>query len=244
MTGDIHIGTAGWSVPSSYADGFPRQGSHLERYSARLGMAEINTSFYRPHRRATYERWAASTPQPFRFAVKAPRRLTHELRLADPIPDLDRFAGEVGGLGARLGVVLIQTPPSLAFDPDRAGPFFEALADRIAAPVALEPRHASWFTAVADDWLARRRIARVAADPARPDGAGEPGGWRGLAYWRLHGSPRIYYSPYAPETLDGVARRLKALSQTGPVWCVLDNTAAFAALGDALSLMSRIDPRA
>lgn len=238
--GDIHIGTAGWSVPAAYADRFPRDGSHLERYAARMAMAEINTAFYRPHRRATYERWAAATPADFRFAVKAPRRLTHELRLADPVADLDRFAGEVAGLGEKLGVVLVQTPPSLGFDPDRAGAFFDALAARIAAPVAFEPRHATWFTDAADAWLAERRIARVAADPARPDGAGEPGGWRGLSYWRLHGSPRIYYSAYEPQTLETVARRLKRLAEAGPVWCVLDNTAAFAALGDALSLMDKI----
>lgn len=240
MAFDIRIGTAGWSVPSSSAGCFPREGSHLERYAARLGLAEINTSFYRPHRRQTYERWAMSTPEAFRFAVKAPRRLTHDLRLADPEADLDRFVDEIAGLGDKLGVVLIQTPPSLPFGPERADIFFSAVEARVPAPVAFEPRHASWFTDAAGDWLAERRVARVAADPPRPNGAGEPGGWRGLSYWRLHGSPRIYYSAYDEAFLDAAARRLRALSEEGPVWCVLDNTAGFAALGDALALMDKI----
>lgn len=239
--GDILIGTAGWSVPARYAGQFPEEGSHLQRYAACMGMAEINSSFYRPHRRATYERWAASTPEDFRFAVKAPRLLTHDQRLADPGAGLDRFAEEIAGLGSKLGVILVQTPPSLGFDPGTAGRFFKALAARIAAPVVVEPRHASWFTAEADDWLVRLRIARVAADPARIAGAGEPGGWRGLTYFRLHGSPRIYYSGYENGFLEDVAARLAKLARRGPAWCVLDNTAEFAALGDAMTLMRKVD---
>ncbi len=64
---------------------FPVHGSHLERYAAALNAVEINSSFYRPHRLATYERWAASVPEEFQFAVKIPKAITHEQRLKGDI---------------------------------------------------------------------------------------------------------------------------------------------------------------
>jgi uncharacterized protein YecE (DUF72 family) len=95
-----------------------------------------------------------------------------------------------------------------------------------------------------DRLLDKLRIARVAADPARVPGAGEPGGWRGLSYYRLHGSPRIYYSPYGSEALTDVANRLVRDAAAGAeAWCIFDNTAAFAATGDALTTRSLIEGR-
>ena len=234
------IGTAGWSVPSRYADRFPAEGSHLERYAQRLNAVEINTSFYRPHRRTTYERWAASVPEDFRFAVKLPRTLTHERRLVDGEDLIDRFAAEVGGLGAKLGGLLVQLPPSLAFKADAVGAFFTALRRRIDAPTACEPRHPSWFVPEAEARLAALEVARVAADPPRAAGADQPGGWGGLVYYRLHGSPQIYVSDYDDTLLATMRRRLAGHRQAGiPAWCIFDNTAAFAALGNALTVAGR-----
>jgi len=185
----LRIGTAGWNVPSSYAAEIPAGGSHLERYARRLNAAEINSSFHRPHQRKTYERWARSTPADFRFSVKIPKAMTHERGLIDCGALLDRFAAEVTGLGDKLAILLVQLPPKFVRDELVADRFLNDLRARLDVPVALEPRNASWFTPDADRWLAERRIARVAADPAKPDGAGEPGGWRGLAYYRQHGAP-------------------------------------------------------
>jgi len=118
-----------------------------------------------------------------------------------------------------------------------AGTFFRALRKRIDVPVACEPRHASWFTSGANDWLSDLGIARVAADPAKVPGGGEPGGWTGLAYYRWHGSPRIYYSDYDDASLAGLGKRLAAHRRRGvPAWCIFDNTASSAALGNALTL--------
>jgi len=235
-TFDVRIGTAGWSIPAAVAGRFPGEGSHLERYARVMNAAEINTSFHRPHKRATYERWAASTPDTFRFSVKVPRLLTHDQRLADPEAVLDRFAGEAAGLGEKLAVILVQLPPSLKFDEGLAAAFFEALQARIDAAVACEPRHPDWFMPETDAWMADRRIARVAADPAKPSGAESPGGWRGLTYVRLHGSPRMYYSAYSPEVLADTVETLRKEAADAPTWCILDNTAGSAALPDALTV--------
>jgi uncharacterized protein YecE (DUF72 family) len=233
----LRVGTAGWSVPSRYVAEVPPGGSHLERYARHLNAVEINSSFYRPHQRKTYERWAQSMPSSFRFAVKLPKAVTHEQRLADCGALLDRFVAEVTGLGDRLGVLLVQLPPKLALDKRVAGGFFRNLRKRIDVPVACEPRHASWFVPEINDWLAERRIARVAADPATLQGAGEPAGWDGLAYYRWHGSPRIYYSDYDDDALASLRLRLEVKRKQGvPTWCILDNTASGAALGNALAL--------
>jgi uncharacterized protein YecE (DUF72 family) len=231
------IGTAGWSVPKQYADRFPAEGSHLERYARRLNAVEINSSFYRPHRRATYERWAASVPADFHFAVKVPKAATHTRRLEDCDDLLDRFAAEVAGLGRKLSVLLVQLPPSLAFAAGMVDAFFAALRHRIDAPVVCEPRHASWFGPEAEALLTALQVARVAADPPPVPGADEPGGWDGLVYYRLHGSPQIYVSDYDAAALAVLHRRLEAHRAAGiPAWCIFDNTKAFAALGNALSM--------
>ena len=234
------IGTAGWSIPAAGRACFPEAASLLQRYAGRLGAVEINSSFYRPHRPATYRRWAASVPPGFRFAVKVPRTITHERRLADAADLLAAFLAEARELGATLGPLLLQMPPSLVFDPAVAGGFLQALRERFAGDVACEPRHPSWFSGEAEALLGAHRVARVAADPVPkgcPPAAGAPGGWRGLAYHRLHGTPRIYYSDYPPAALARIEAALRA--EPGPGWCIFDNTALGHATGNALDLSAR-----
>jgi uncharacterized protein YecE (DUF72 family) len=234
--GVLRIGTAGWSVPKAVRGAFPATGSHLERYAARLNCVEINSSFYRPHQKKTYERWARSTPEDFRFAVKLPQSISHADSLEFTPVDLERFIGQIRGLGVKFGLLLVQLPPRLAFDETAAGALFDALRRHVAQPIACEPRHASWFDPAVDEWMAKRKVARVAADPARISGADQPGGWRGLCYVRLHGSPRTYYSSYDADALAAFASKIKIIEAEAPVWCILDNTAAGAAMENALVL--------
>jgi uncharacterized protein YecE (DUF72 family) len=240
----IRIGTAAWSIPKEHAAPFPVAGSHLERYGAVLNAVEINSSFYRPHRTATYERWAASVPDDFRFAVKVPKAITHEHRLKDVGDLLDRLLSEARGLGAKLGPLLVQLPPSLSFQLGVADTFLSELRSRIEGSIVCEPRHASWFTPEVEALLGEHRIARVAADPAPVPGADQPGGWRGLSYYRLHGSPKIYYSAYSAEYLAAIAEVLARDAAAGvETWCIFDNTAAFAATGDALTARRLVQAR-
>ncbi|UVF21624.1 DUF72 domain-containing protein [Microvirga terrae] len=233
--GTVRIGTASWSIPKVHAVLFPAKGSHLERYGAVFNAVEINSSFYRPHRRATYERWAASVPEDFRFAVKVPKAITHERRLRGVGDLLDRFLSEADGLGPKLGPLLVQMPPSLRFQPDITDHFLRDLRSRTEGGVVCEPRHGSWFTREVESLLVELRIARVAADPAPVVGADEPGGWRGLSYYRLHGSPRIYYSAYNAEYREALAKVLTSDAAAGAqTWCIFDNTAAGAATDDAV----------
>ncbi|WP_119460780.1 DUF72 domain-containing protein [Rhodospirillaceae bacterium SYSU D60014] len=241
QSGGIRVGCAGWAVPKSSAEHFPAQGSHLERYACRFDAVEINSSFYRPHRPATYARWAATVPEQFRFSVKMPKEITHLRRLKNVEEPLDRFLAEAGALSGKLAVILAQFPPSLRFDARVVRTFLAAVRTRFTHALVCEPRHASWFDGHADDLLAEFQAARVAADPALVSAAGKPGGWNGFVYYRLHGTPQMYYSAYAAETLDALADRLIAEAQRRvPVWCIFDNTALGAATENALSLGERL----
>jgi uncharacterized protein YecE (DUF72 family) len=234
----MRIGTAGWGLPRQWRDQFPATGSYLERYAAMFSAVEINSSFYRQHKRAVYERWAAAVPSSFRFAVKLPRAITHDQALVAADVLLEVFLEEASGLGARLGPLLVQLPPSLEYHEEHAAEFFTALRAMHAGPVACEPRHESWFTSAVDEVLRAHRVARVAADPARVPSAAEPGGDPGLEYIRLHGSPRMYYSNYEDERLAAYSNRLVRPS-VAPVerWCIFDNTTLGAATGNALALV-------
>src|SRR6476660_3545395 len=130
----IYVGVAGWPIPKPHAGLFPETGSHLQRYAARFNAVEINSSFYRPHRPATYARWAASVPAGFQFAVKVPRTITHERRLVDTAPLLAAFLAECGALGPARGPLLVQLPPRLAFDAAVAEAFLALLREQYAGP--------------------------------------------------------------------------------------------------------------
>ena len=235
----MHVGVAGWSIRKEQSHLFAGEGTHLQRYASRFDAVEINSSFYQSHQRETYERWAKSVPARFRFAVKMPKWLTHEACLEDTGKPLARFLDEIGGLGRKLGCVLVQLPPGLAYDPRTVETFFARLRARHRGLVVCEPRHPTWFTGAADDRLEAHGVGRVAADPTPADNADEPGGSTRVAYVRLHGSPVMYHSSYDTEYLDRLAARIKAFKKT-PVWCIFDNTARGAASPNAIDLQRRL----
>lgn len=234
---NLRIGTAGWTLPRAHAHLFPPDGTHLQRCSRVLTCAEINSSFHRPHQLKTWQRWAASTPDDFRFSVKIPKAITHQAQLANTGALLLAFLDQARGLGPRLGPLLVQLPPKLAFDEGLAHEFFTTLRELHDGPVALEPRHATWFALPVDRLLRSFHIARVAADPAKASpAAANPGGWTGLRYWRLHGAPRTYYSSYDDANLHQLASKLGQPSRAHDTWVIFDNTALGHATANALHL--------
>lgn len=233
----IRAGTAAWALPRTVRERFPPGASNLERYAARFNAVEINSSFYRPHRPATYARWAASVPDDFRFSVKLPRAISHEARLVGCDAPVARFATEIIALGPKLGAVLVQLPPRLDFDAGIAGAFFELLSGAIPCPIVCEARHPSWFDPEAEALLIRHRVARAATDPAPVPAAALPGGWHGLAYFRLHGSPRTYWSSYDEAALARWAALADAAG--AETWVIFDNTASGAATANALAFAER-----
>lgn len=234
------IGLAGWSeAVGRYGTLLPKTAGEgatgLQRYAATFDFVEINSSFYRQIRPATYEKWAAEVPDGFAFSVKMHRLLTHYTRLKNT-KLLEDFFGSVSGLGRKLVVVLVQLPPTLVFDREVAGRFFEALRMLYRGCVVCEPRHVSWSGYEAGDLLAKHSVGRVLTEiPA--DGADV---WRDATpqiplYVRLHGTPRKYYSSYSGEDLDRLARFL-AGHEGRRRYVIFDNTAGPAGVRNALEL--------
>ena len=236
----IRIGCAGWSIPAQHRDLVGAGDSMLARYASRFDAVEINSSFHRPHMARTYARWAAAVPAGFRFSVKLPRTISHDARLRGAGPALDRFLGEVGALGDRLGGFLLQLPPSLVFDARSASAFLRMFRRRTQAPLACEPRHPSWFTPKALALLERHRVARVGADPPRAGIDAIPAGDPGWRYWRWHGAPRVYYSDYPEQRLRALAAEV-AGSAGGERWVIFDNTAHGHAIANAARLQALIE---
>jgi uncharacterized protein YecE (DUF72 family) len=236
----LRIGTAGWSIPRSCAAEFPPDGSSLSRYSAQFNAAEINSSFHRPHRQSTWERWRDSVPTSFRFSVKLPKSITHHRQLVDCDALMDDFLAQTDVLGDKLAVLLVQLPPKLAFDQEIAARFFSALRRRTNVKIACEPRNATWFGGSAGKLFEQFDVARVAADPPICEAGMAPGGCLALSYWRLHGSPIVYRSSYM-DRLGAYAAQLEdEARKQRDVWCIFDNTASSAAAGDALALVRMI----
>jgi uncharacterized protein YecE (DUF72 family) len=219
----------------------PAAQSHLAYYADHFSCVEINSSFYRPHRAATYTRWRDETPAQFRFSVKVPRSITHEGRLRGQAAELSRFYSEISHLQPKLAAVLVQLPPSLEYSARIVRSFFKAVPRTRGTAVTCEPRHVSWFSQRADEALRRLDVSRVAADPPRGPGAEAPGGARRVAYFRWHGAPTMYYSEYSDAQLAALAVHAKA-ADAKEVWCIFDNTARHAAWGNALRFISIIAP--
>jgi len=232
----IRVGTAGWNVPTMLAHRCGTAGSHLERYAAMMNCVEVNSSFYRPHQRKIWQKWAAATPPDFKFAVKAPKAVTHVAKLLNCGDALAQFFEQIAGLDEKLGPLLLQLAPGHAFDHGVARDFLGMLREIHRGPVALEPRNASWFTPEADHLLLEFNLARVVADPAKGSFlAAKPGGAKELRYYRLHGSPRVYWSAYDAAQIGSLAAELIDY-ESGECWVIFDNTAAGEALKNALEL--------
>lgn len=226
-------------MPQLVAPATAAEQSGLERYAQHYDAVEINSTFYRLPLARTVERWCQLTPAHFRFTVKVPQAITHECGLVGGRAELQNFCGLLGGLGPKLGALLVQLPPSLVLEAGVAGRFFAALKGMSDAPIVVEPRHVTWFGASAEALLRRHGIERVAADPALHPAAAEPTFTGPTSYFRWHGSPRKYFSTYGPERIAMFAACVRELTRAHPgrsVYCIFDNTGGGGAPVNALEL--------
>lgn len=226
------IATAAWSIPKSVAAAFPEEGSGLTRYASVFDGVEVNSTFYRRHKTSTFERWAGTTPEGFRFAVKIPKEITHERAMKDIRQPFEIFLQDISALDDKRGPLLCQLPPSLRFDLETFDAAFDTMRNLDQGSIVLEVRHKSWASEQAIALLQRYSIDRVLADPAlvwpASDFRQPP------CYVRLHGKPKVYYSSYSDAEIDAFSKLL------GPdSWCVFDNTASGAAIENALTMLGR-----
>ncbi len=179
---------------------------------ARLDTVELNNPFYRQPEKKTFDKWRRSVPGDFAYAVKLNRFITHIKRLNIERDSVERSYGTLAGLGPKAAVVLVQLPPRMKFNDERAERFFKMVAPRRRRH-AIEPRDASWFAEDALAFLRRRNIALVIGDTPR---------WptriavtSDLVYLRFHGPERLYASEYSDDALREWAGRIKGWRAEG-----------------------------
>ena len=159
------VGTSGYSYAPWKGSFYPEKlpaARMLSYYSGRLATVEINNTFYRMPAPEMLRKWAAETPTEFRFALKSPRRITHEKRLASVADDVSWLFKSGAELGDKLGPVLFQLPPNFRKDVGKLDAFLGALPE--GARAALEFRHESWFSGDVYDVLRARGAALCIAE--------------------------------------------------------------------------------
>jgi uncharacterized protein YecE (DUF72 family) len=238
----ILVGTSGWQYRHWRGVLYPPdvpQKRWLEHYAASYATVENDGTFYRLPTRETFADWQARTPDDFVMAIKASRYLTHIRRLRDPAGPVERLMQAAGGLGRRLGPVLLQLPPNLQANPPLLdaclAEFAKAPADVVDVPVrvAVEPRHPSWWTNQTQDVLAARGAALCWADrlgrPVTP--LWNPAGW---GYVRFHEGAAQRWPRYGVGALRSWLNRIRAAWPDGSsVYVYFNNDQCGAAIADA-----------
>jgi uncharacterized protein YecE (DUF72 family) len=230
----ILVGTSGWQYRDwrgrFYPDGLPQR-SWLEHYAENFATVEINNAFYRLPERSTFEQWRARTPDDFCVAVKMSRFLTHIRRLRTPEEPVARFLDRASGLGDRLGPVLLQLPPNLRTDPAALDATLALFPPDVR--VAVEPRHASWWTDEIRRVLTDRNAALCWADrrsrPVAPL-------WRTTdwGYLRMHEGRASPWPRYGRTSLRSWIQRIRrTFDQDGRVYVYFNNDPGGAAIVDA-----------
>jgi uncharacterized protein YecE (DUF72 family) len=232
------IGTSGFSYPDwrgvLYPPGLPRR-RWLEFYGREFEAVELNVTFYRTPQESTYRGWAAATDAQFRLVLKLPRLVSHIRRLAGCGEELEHFWRSARVLGDRLALTLLQTPPSLRFDPALLERFLGLLPDGFP-PVAWEVRHASFVTGEAVAWFADHHQPLVVADsggryPTIRAFTGEP------AYLRFHGPEALYASAYAESQLaEYVAWARSDVPEAATIYAFFNNDVGGNAVTNARQL--------
>ena len=212
----IHVGTSGWSYEHWQGVVYPHGAPARERlgyYAARFRTVEVNSTYYRWPKEATFASWRRRTPDDFLLTVKAPGLLTHRARLFKPERWVERVACGLARLGEKRGVLLVQLPPTLAFDYPRLAYFLEQVPGWLR--VAFEFRHPSWHREEVFALLEQRGAAYCVMS-----GAHLPCVLRATApfvYVRLHGPDRehLYAGSYPEEDLRWWAARAREWESAG-----------------------------
>jgi uncharacterized protein YecE (DUF72 family) len=242
-TPNLYVGTSGWSYPWKglfYPEDL-KSADYLAYYATRFNCTEVNSSFYHFTMAKTVEKWMATTPDYFRYAVKMNREITHNRNFVDTEELVEKFMARFLPMGERLGPVLIQIAASFRYNPTVAAKFFTMLREKYPDQAfAFEPRHASWFGEEPLELLREHRIAWVIASAGKrfPGLELAPSD---LVYFRLHGEEQLYNSSYSDDKLEQYAFMIKDwLSDGREVWVFFNNTMRGQAVGDAERLLEMI----
>jgi uncharacterized protein YecE (DUF72 family) len=217
--GRIRVGIGGWVFPLWRGTFYPKglkQAEELSYASRHVTAIEINGTFYRLQTPASYRRWHDETPDDFVFSLKGPRFITHRRDLTDVGPYLDRFvASGLAELGDKLGPVLWQFAPTMAFEAANFAAFMAALPGSVGnrrLRHVLEVRHPSFAAPEFAELLRRHDMAVAQVDDADPEHTGIT---TDFVYARLRRSTEEEPAGYPPDALDAIAKRFAAHAAAG-----------------------------
>ncbi len=241
---NLYIGTSGWSYKHWSGVFYPeeiRPAEYLEYYLTKFNCVELNSSFYHLPRESTVKGWVARTPGEFRFCAKLSRFITHQKRLKDSGEALERYFDIFDGMGSRLGPVLIQCPPRLAYDKSMISGFFDLLEENYSSyRFAIEIRHKSWIRDDFLDLLRKHKIAFVIADSGRRFPYHEAV-TSDFVYLRFHGRETLYASDYTDPDLMRAAQKIVNWLGTGrEVWVFFNNDFGGFAVKNALKIREMV----
>jgi uncharacterized protein YecE (DUF72 family) len=239
----LRVGTSGWAYRHWLGRFYPRRlpgREMLAFHSRRFATVEVNSTFYRAPTERTMDAWREQTPPGHRLSLKMPRAITHDKRLADAQPEAREFLRLARRLGPKLGIVLVQMPPSFRADHALLDAFLAELP--VDLQYAVELRHRSWreTAGATRRILERHGVARVVHDfgrKATPMAPTAP-----FVYLRLHGPTGRYRGSYDVETLLAWAHQLAAWAEGGyEAWCYLNNDERGHGARNALALRAYVD---
>ena len=234
MSNRIYVGTSGWNYDHwkevFYESGCPKS-KWLQFYAKHFASVEVNATFYHSMKPRTFENWRNNTPDGFIWAVKSNRYITHIKRLKDVAEPLKKFFSDLRGLKEKLGPVLFQFPPNLAFDEKVFQAFCQELPENRRYTV--EARHPSWIEEDALSALKRHQIAWCISDTAGRFPYCETV-TTDFIYIRLHGSKELYASNYSEDELNKWVEKINKWDKDAYVY--FDNDAKGHAPKNALRL--------
>jgi uncharacterized protein YecE (DUF72 family) len=244
--GRIFVGVGGWNFAPWRGSFYPKGLAHAQElhYASRhLTSTEINSTFYRLQTPATFQKWHDETPDGFMFSVKAPRFVTHRKRLADA--SVQRFLGSgILRLGAKLGSINWQLPPTMPFDAEDLATFLAQLPRKLedrALRHALEARHPSFDC---EEFIALARAHEVAiveaGDSEYPQIQARTAPF---SYLRLMGTKPGAPKGYPPAALARWRERAQALASDGDVFLYFISGAKERNPQAALALLAALEPR-
>lgn len=244
--GNLLIGTSGWSykdwVGPFYPKGMP-SARWFSHYCAHFQTVELNVTFYRIPTPQAVENWRETSPRDFKFAIKMNRQVTHIRRLVNAEAALDRFLEMAQGFKSKLSAILLQLPPSLAFDQAVVGDFLAMLRQKDPdRRYALEFRHNSWLNPHALALLYEKNVGVCI-----PDYGGEFPQYEAFttpyAYIRFHGPGALYASKYSDEELAAAAAKINAWRADRDVYVYFNNDMHGYGIENAFTLMEKMYPQ-
>lgn len=235
-----HIGCSGfhynhWKI-KFYPEGLPQR-KWFDYYCEHFKTLELNVTFYRFPQLSFLQTWYTKSPADFRFSVKAPRAITHYKKFNDVTDLITSFYDTIdNGLQEKLGPVLFQMPPNIHYNEEKLNKIINSLNPTFNN--VLEPRHVSWWRNDVYKKLAEHNISFCGmSHPTLPDDIIQNAP---LVYYRFHGVPELYRSPYSKEALQKVVDAVKQNPDAQQGWFYFNNDSAMYAIYNAKDMMDLV----